>query len=290
MAKLKKSKRTLAPKKTASKKKRVVGKSRGGSDFEPEAKHRVKKGGAFDRVKQEKKKQELNAAKPWNVIVGVGESLTVYLLDEGEPFACYQHLNYGGAKGRRGRDLPCIQDGPNACPVCAAEGKQGTYVMYLTAVIPKETYTKKGDTRPTTRLYQKKLIQIKIKMAEVWRRLYEEHGTFRGLVVKLHRDGKLDPISGNQVTFVKKLSEAKIRQYAKAADVSDKDARDYIKKSKIDEVFDYETIFPTPEPKALAQLAGIGSSTEGMRGLGAEDDDMEDDDADDGFGSDWGED
>jgi len=241
------------------------------NDFAAPPKHAVKKGGAFSKVAVEKKKAAVGQ-KPWNVIVPVGGKLTVYLLDEGEPFATYEHLNYGGTKTQRGRDLPCIQDGSEPCPICLQSGKEGTYVMYLTAIIPRETYTKKGDKSPTTRLYQKKLLQIKIKMANVWQRIYEEHGTFRGLVVELIRDGKLDPISGNEVRFVRKLPEAKIKQYATGFDVNDKDAKDYIIKAEVDKVFDYEKFFPSPDANTLSQMAGLGNVTAGMR-LGEEDSD-----------------
>ena len=118
------------------------------------------------------------------------------------------------------------------------------------------------------------------------RRIYEEHGTFRGLVLKLNRDNKLDPSSGNQVTVVRKLKESEIKAYAKAADVRDKEARDYIIKSKIDEVFDYDKLFPKVDAETLAKIAGVGTGTDGLRRLGAED---SDDDVGSG-GSEWGED
>ncbi len=259
-------------------------KAKPSSAFDAIPKHAVSKGGAFDRVKTEKKKAELNAAKPWNVIVPIGDSLTVYILDDGEPFATYQHI-IGGSRNQRGRDVPCIQDGPEPCPVCLSEGKQGFFVMYLTAVIPKEEYTKKGEQVPTVRHYQKKLLQIKLKMAETWRRIYEEHGTFRGLVLKLNRDNKLDPSSGNQVTVLRKLSEAQIKTYAKALEIKDKDARDYIIKSEIDKPFDYAKIFPAVNAETLAKIAGVGTGTGGLRTLGSED--LEDDATE--AGSEWGE-
>lgn len=254
--------------------------------FAAKPKYRVKSGGAFSKIEEEKRKQELNAAKPWNVIVPIGGSLTVYILDKDEPFACYEHGNYGGTKSSRGRDLPCIQDGNEPCPICASDGRLGSYVMYLTAVIPVETYEKKDGTR-VTRHYQKKLLPIKIKMAAQWKRIYEQYGSFRGLVLKLHRDGKLDPISGNQVTVVKKLTEAEMRKYAAANDVRDKEAKDYIIKSKIDTAFDYTQIFKVPTAKQLAVMAGLGTGTAGLRGGLGEEDDTDGAGAD--IGSEWGE-
>lgn len=245
MAVLKKSRRISAKSGSGNRPKKLSRNS--GDDFGTKPKYRVKKGGAFDRVESEKKKQELSANKPWPVIVPVGGSLTAYLLDEGEPFATYEHV-VGASRNSRGRDVPCIQDGNEPCPICQSEGKLGAYVMYLTAVLPVEKYTKKDGTE-VVRHYQKKLIKIKVKMAGQWQRIYEEYGSYRGLVVKLHRDTKLDAISGNQVSVVRKLSEAKIKQYAKASDIKDKDAREFILKSKIDEVFDYEKIFPRPTAK-----------------------------------------
>lgn len=247
----------------------------------------VASGGAFGRAKQEKKLQELRRGTPYNVSCPVGGTLTVYIVDSGEPFYRYEH-QVGASKTQRGTTFPCIQDGTEPCPLCASEGKTGTYVMYLTCVVPVDKYTKSGETQATVRRYQKKLFPIKVKMAGKYERLFKKRGTFRGQVLKLIRDGKLDPAIGNDFEEIRVMSEAEIKKLAKGQGKDqarfDKETLDFLVKAKIDEPFNYAEIFPRPSAKELAMMAKVKDAG-GGGGLG--DADFEDGD---GFGDEgWGE-
>jgi hypothetical protein len=245
------------------------------------AKGKIKQGGAFDRSAAERKRWEAETGKPFDVSVPIGGSLDVYILDRGEPFYRYEH-SVGGSATTRARIFPCLQDTGELCPVCAKEGKSGSYVLYLTAVVPKETYTKKGERTPTTRRFQKKLFPIKLKMQEKYKRLYLKHGSFRGLKLRLTRDGQMDAKTGNDVEVLGRLSEEQIRKFATGESIKglDKDTKERIKKANLQEPFDYEKVFPTVDAKTLSIMVGAGGG--GGDSLG--DADFEEDEEDDGWG------
>lgn len=273
MAKLKRP--TLARK--PAKPLRKPGKARdpfsGGS-----GKGKFKKGGSFDKLETEREKQELRRNQPFGVQVPVGGELTVYLLDRDEPWARYEHV-IGAGPNKRGDTFPCIQDGDEPCPLCQKEGKPGSYVMYLTAVVPKESYTKKGERKPTVRRYQKKLFKITTMMGEKYKRLYAKYGTFRGMVLELHRDGDKSPRTGNDVEFVKMLSESEIKKLAAADGIKgiDRETKQRIIKADLSEPFDYDEIMPRPTAKQLGALAHAPVGDGGSIG-GADFDEDEDDD------------
>jgi hypothetical protein len=217
--------------------------------------------GVFATAKAEKKKQDMKANRPWEVNVPVGGSLEVYFLDKGEPFARYEH-SIGGGPNKRAEPYPCIKDSPEACPACQKEGKEGSYVLYLTCVVPIEKYENK-DGETITRRFSKKLFPIRVKMASKYQRLYEKYGSFRGLVVRLHRDQKMDPRTGSDVEFVRRLSEKEILALASCQGIKglNKESIDQIKKAKIDQPYDYARIFPPIKAKELAAMLGqrVGS-------------------------------
>ena len=242
-------------------------------------KHKTKTGGAFAAAAAERKKQELERLKPWNLSVGQGKSLEVYILDHGEPWTRYEHT-VGASQSSRGKTYPCIKDGNEQCPLCQREGKEGVFVMYLTCVVPVDSY-EKSDGEVVTRRFQKKLFPIKTRMSGKYQRLFETHGNLRGAVLRVTRDGRMDPATGNDVEFVRRLSEADIKKFAAATGFKG-DQKERILKAKIDEPYDYEKVMPRPSAKELGAMVGV--RTGGSVGHS----DFEDDDSYSGSDADWG--
>lgn len=244
------------------------------SGFGAVPKANVSKGGAFSRAATERTLWEEKRNQPYRVSIGVGKSLEVYFLDGGEPWTRYEHTIGGGPKSR-GTIVPCIKDSGENCPACGKEGKEGAFVMFLSAVIPVETYTNKND-ETITRRFQKRLFPIKIKMSRKYERLYREHGTFRGMVVKIHRDGQMDAGTGNDVEFVRMMSESEIKKLAANPPIKDKEKRDAAIKSKLDEAFDYDKMMPRPDAKKLSAMVGsAGNASAGSSDFAEDDDDAE---------------
>jgi hypothetical protein len=255
----------------------------------PTGKGRVKAGGAFDRIEGEKKRWEAERNKPWEVSVPIGGTLDVYILDEGEPFYTYQH-DIGGGPNQRAKTYPCLQDTGEPCPLCQSEGKAGYFILYYTAVIPVEKYTKQDGTE-VTRRFQKKLFPIKIKMMEKYKREFiRQGGSMRGVRLRLIRDSKMDPKTGNDFEVLGKLSEAQIKAYAngevknkEGKNILDKETRERVKRQDLLKPFDYNRTFPVVDAKTLSQMAGRGLKY-GGEGLGSADFDDDDDSDDTGWG------
>lgn len=244
------------------------------------AKHKVSKGGAFAQADKAQAKQDLKRATQYRGSVPIGESLEVYFLDRGEPYWQYEH-SLGGNANKAGEVYPCIKDTNENCPCCNVDPKgEGYFIMLLTAVIPKVTITKKsGETQ--TYHFQKKEWPIKVRMSKKYRRLYEAHGTFRGMVVKVTRDAKLDPSTGNDIEFVRMMSEKEIKQW----DAKFGKGKDPQKQSLI-EPLDFATIHKLPSAEQLADMIGASNNAAGSADFGKEDND---DDEFSSAGSGWGE-
>lgn len=237
---------------------------------------KVKPGGSFARAQTEFVKYEEKRNQPFRKSVPVGQSSEVYFLDSGEPWYRFEH-NIGGGPNSRGDTFPCIKDSDENCPACSKENKEGAYVMFLTCVTPKDTWTDKKSGETKTARWRKQLFPIKIKMAKKYQRLFEAHGTFRGMVVKIHRDNKMDAGTGSDVEFVRMMTEAEIQKYAKEMPgVKNQKDRDLIKKSDITKPFDYDKVMPMPDAKKLAAMIGSKSRSMGEA-------DFDGDDSGDGF-------
>ena len=215
---------------------------------------KARAGGTWDKAEQAKKDQEARANMPWKASIPVGAvGVQAYFLDRGEPFSDYEH-NIGGSKNKPGKTFPCIKDTNEPCPGCATDPKgDGYFVIRLSAVIPKITVIdKQGDKK--TYHFQKKEWNVKTKMSGKYRRLWEKHGTFRGMVVSVSRDAKLDPATGNDVEFVRMLTEAEIKKFAANPEFKDK---------KLDEPFDFAKLYAKPSAADLKKRLGATGEAAG---------------------------
>lgn len=243
-----------------------------GSFGKVEVKAKVKPGGAFAKAQTEFTLYEEKRNAPWRKSIPVGGSSELYFLDRGEPWTRYEH-NIGGGPNSKGTIVPCIKDGPENCPACSKENKEGAFVMFLTSVTPKESWEDRKTGEKKTARWRKQLFPIKIKMTKKYQRLYEAHGTFRGMVVKVSRDNKMDAGTGNDVEFVRMMTEAEIQEIAKKIpNVKDVQQRKLITDSNITEAYDYAKIMPMPDAKKLSAMVGAA-----FHGGGAGSSDFEED-------------
>lgn len=250
----------------------------------------ISKDGSFARMQQEKEAWENRAKEPWRLSIPIGGKIVGYFLDDDEPWSRYEH-KIGGGPNSRAKPFPCIKDTNEACPLCASEGKEGNHTLFLTIIVPVLKYKNK-DGEQVTQRYAKRLVPIGMKMAGKYQRLYEKHGTFRGMKVTLIRDSKMDPGSGNDIEFEEMLSEATIKSLAKKGVAA---VTEYAQKNRKDikdldtdflQPFDYDEVMPTPNAKDLAKMAKVGL----RRGVGSEDLDDESDFSGDDDGGGWGDD
>jgi hypothetical protein len=264
-----------------------------GSDFDDEPKKaKIKSGGAFDRANQEKEAQAAKKSEPWRLSVPVGGSVTGYFLDRGEPWSRYEH-KIGGGPGKRPTILPCIKDSGEACPVCDKENKEGNYTLFLTLVIPVLKYTRKnerGREETVVQKYAKRLVPIGTRISGKYQRLYERHGTFRGMKVKIMRDGKMDAGSGSDIEFLEMLDEAQIKQLARKGVAAVTEYAEENRKDLKDLDTDYMNAFKYDEVMAQMDADDLAKAAKVSRNRGVGSADLNDDGDFGGDDDGWGDD
>lgn len=197
---------------------------------------------------QNQREAEIRRNRPIPFRMGVGEGgekgVVITILDRprlpGLPHFHYMH-HWGFEEGDPKSEV-CIQDDPDGCPLCKHLGRKGTHEMVLSC-IDKRPYTpKKGpnagktDTSP-----KRKIVEVKTSVIPQWERLYKEHKTFRGMVVRIFRDNAKSPSAGSQIQFIKFLPELELKKY-----------------KDLSEPVDMEKAYPRPSAQQLRQQYNIG--------------------------------
>lgn len=127
-------------------------------------------------------------------------------------FHWYHRWGYvEGVKGSGKEDI-CLKETDEGCPLCEDLGKEGRWEMCLT-VLDKRPYTpQSGPNANKVVPMSRKLLVAKSKMIPHFEELFKDHKKFRGMVVRVFRDGPKDEKIGSRVKFIKFLTEAEIQK------------------------------------------------------------------------------
>lgn len=212
-----------------------------------------------------KKKREALMNQPWRLRMKVGEERKVILLDK-VPYFMYEH-QYESKPGIWNRFSRCIKE-KGICPACDHLDREGNYVMQLTVIDLQPYKDKDGKTVKQS----KKLMTIKSTMIPKYERIFKKNKeSFRGLLLKLHRDSDKEPNTGGEIEVVKVLPESKLATFGDLAKPTD-----------------YEKAFPWPTEDELRQEFG-GSRVAGSEDTDEDVEDVEWDDEDSEDGEPWDE-
>lgn len=210
-----------------------------------------------EQVKQEAAKEARKAKghEPFRFWTPVGETRQIVIIDDAPDFFRYEHA-LKGAGGRFDNFLPCINEVAN-CPACSTTDKPAYFAMYL-SVIDLTPYTNKDGIEVP---WSKKLLVVKSAQQKKITRLLDSHGSLRGMVLDMTRDGDKDAAIGNDIEFNSWMEEAELETYYDT--YKDKDNNDVV----IDcmEPFDYEDIFPDLTEEQIAIMAGATEHGVGNR-------------------------
>jgi hypothetical protein len=201
---------------------------------------------AEQRAEAAREAQESMSGMPFRFFCGVGETRELIVVDEKPDFFRYEH-NLPDRDGRWKIFTSCINEYAN-CPICHTGNKQPYFAMYLT-VIDLTPYTnKQGEEVP----WSKKLLVVKPAQQKKIMRKLDQHGSLRGAVLSMSRDGDKDASIGNDIELVEFLEEDQLLEYETS----------YVnqKNEQIDvighEPFDYDELFPEQTEEQLAAIAG----------------------------------
>lgn len=220
------------------------------------------------RMEEEQKKAEARkeankvlGSEPFRFFLTPGETREIIIVDEAPDFFRNEHALKNPKTNRFNLFTPCIDEEAN-CPACSASDKPAYYAMYLT-VIDNTPYTNRdGDEIE----WSKKMLVVKLSQQKKIARLYEKHGTLRGMVLEMTRDGDKDAAIGNDIEFVEFIEEEEFDDFV--SEYTDKDGK--VHEILGGEPFDYESIYPDVTEKQLRAIVG-GQGSAGNR----DDDDQE---------------
>jgi hypothetical protein len=188
---------------------------------------------------------------PFRFWVPVGESREVVILDDKPDFFMYEHNMKNPATGRFDKYTGCVRDHDN-CPVCETTGHEGYYALFLSVLDLTPYTTKNGDTIDFTR----KLLVVKSGQQKKFIRHFDRHGTLRGAIFELNRDGAKDPQIGNDIEFVEDMEEDELSGYVRSW--VDRDKKKHTEDCS--QAFVYEDLFEEPDTDALAIIVGAEPS------------------------------
>lgn len=190
-----------------------------------------------------------------------GEPREYIIVDEAPDFCRFEHALMNRSSNRYDLFTQCINDTSN-CPACKVAERPSYFAMYLTIIDLTGYENRDGDWVD----WSKKLLVIKPQQQKKFMRLYERHGTLRGMRISATRDGERDAAIGNEIEFIDFVDEADLETYVTTyIDKEDKEHEiiGY-------EPFDYDELFPAQTEQQIRALVG-GKASAGSR----EDDDNE---------------
>jgi hypothetical protein len=219
---------------------------------------------------------------PFRFYVPVGETRQAIIVDEEPNFFRYEHALQNPRTKRWDTYTGCVMEFDN-CPVCAATGKDPTYVMYLTVI--DLTPFKTGDGK--TVKYSRKLLAVKPAQQKKFQRMFEKAEakghSLRGALIEFTRDDDKSASIGNDIELIEYIDEDDLLTYTRSW--KDKEGKKHTEECH--EVYDYEQLFGEVDADQLRALVGgeptpgsrkHESSALGRRGRKTDDDDEDEDD------------
>lgn len=197
---------------------------------------------------------KLTSKEPFRFFCEVGQTREIVVVDYEPAFFRNEHALQHPKTKRYNLFLPCIDEVAN-CPVCSVDTKQAYFGMYLTII----DLTPFVNSRDEEVLWTKKMLVVKLSQQKIIARLFEQHGTLRGMILQMSRDAKLDASIGNDIQFIEFMSEEDLATYETEYEDNDGNLHEVYG----NEPFDYDEIYPDLSEDQLAQLAGIKGADEG---------------------------
>lgn len=240
-----------------------TGRDRDSGKASPTTRSAYRGGAGMRQMEEEQKRQE--AAKearkargfePFRFWTPVTETRQIVIIDDAPDFFRYEHALKDKRSGRYDNYLPCINEDAN-CPVCSVSEKPAYFGMYLT-VLDLTAYENKDGKEVT---WSKKIMVVKPAQQKKIARLFEKHGTTRGMILDMTRDGDKDASIGNDIEFVDFMDEAELDTYYETY----KDKEGKTVEIIGSEIFDYDKIYPEMTEKQLATIAGVSDHGTGNR-------------------------
>lgn len=208
-----------------------------------------------ERQEARREAREAMSEMPFRFYCPVGETREICIIDAEPAFWRYEHNLKNPDTGHYDIYTACINEHAN-CPVCAKSERPAYFAMLLTIIDLTPYENRNGEEVP----WSKKLLCVKPAQQKKIMRLFEQHGTLRGMVLEMTRDGEKDASIGNDIVFVEFFDEDLLAQY----ETTYLDKKDKEHEVIGHEPFDYDALFPLPTEEQLRAIVG-GRAEPGSR-------------------------
>lgn len=218
----------------------------------------------------EKKAAEKRDGKymPFRFWLKKGEQCDIVILDDvfvsddenANSAVLIKEHNLQDGQGNWGNYVSCCS-GLGPCPLCNKHG-EGYHLFLLTVLVLRPYTTKKGETREFSRM----LLPVKLGMKDKFIDLQEANDdSIRGMRLTMKRGtGEQsvsigEPVARKGGRLFDVVSEDKLDEWFGNDAIVDKQTRKVLKPQNADLVpFDYEELFPAPDPEEWAERYGNG--------------------------------
>ena len=239
------NRRPAAPSRSSSSSRRTSAPAASSGYRGAAARERAEAVQAQNEAAREQRQQQ--GLMPFRFFIPPGESREIIVMDEEPDFFRWEHT-LRGPDGRFNLHVPCIQENDN-CPACEEHPNNPAYFGMFLTIVDTTPYVNRDDVEIP---WSKKLLVVKPAQQKKITRLFERHGTLRGMVLSMTRDGERDASIGNDIEFIEILDEDALQEYV--TEYEDKDR----KKHEIlgYEPYDYDALFPAMDAEQIAALVG----------------------------------
>ena len=247
-------------------------------------------GKAAKQVADEAEKQQQDRRDgiymPYRFWLPKGESCDIILLDdvfvsedeEANSAVLIKEHNLQDAAGKYGNFVSCCS-GIGPCPLCAKHG-EGYHVFLLSAIVLRSFKTRKGEERE----YSKMLFPVKLSQKDKFIDLQEANGgSIRGMRLTMKRgtgDQSVstgEPVARKGGRLFHIVDEETLQSWFGNDKMVDPKTKKVLKEEDADLIpFDYEELFPAPDPEEWAEKYGdgpIAGSRQSNRKMMDDDDD-----------------
>ena len=211
---------------------------------------------AAEKAEAMKEARASMAQQPFRFFMAPGDDREIVIVDDEPNFFRYEHNLQNPENGRWDIYTACLNEHTN-CPVCSASTRAPYFAMYLTILDLTPYETRDHETVE----WSKKLLVVKPAQQKKIMRLFETHGSLRGMVLRMARDGDKDASIGNDIEFIEFLEEDQLAEYL--TEYEDREGKVHEVDGSV--AFDYDELFPMPTEEMLEGLVGGGSRSAGSR-------------------------
>lgn len=210
----------------------------------------------------EQRKQEAQARGYWpmrfKVKNEIGNNQAEIIILDAEPGPrYYEHMVRNRRTGFDSDPEPCAREF-DTCPLCPPQGsKEPYYVMLLTVLDLRGYWSKKKNMHVPV---SKNLLAVKSSQHGFFDRLYQRHGTLRGVQLMMTREGGQFSSSIGTPEYMDKHSDQDIVDFVQRSGlwvpIKNKDGKVVADEAHMTRPFEYGRFLHKPDAERLRRLYG----------------------------------